>query len=154
MANPKKGRKKVPVETPKSIKVAYHINDKPFRWSFEKCLWKDSCWQDCESLQFFVEHIVFKLQDFETMKWQEILDASGGKSEGHGNNSHWIKTGELSREAKGKILENKYLEDYEKIFSLRLSGKERLLGVVDLDMFFVLLYDAKHKIAPSKLKHT
>lgn len=154
MRNHKKGRKEVPLETPKSIKAIFNLNDAPFRWSFEKCFWKDSCWQDCESLRFFVEHIISKLQDFETMKWQEILDASGGKSEGHGNNSHWIKMGELSREAKEKIFKSKYLEGYEKIFSLRLSGKERLFGVVDLGMFFILWYDARHEFAPSKLKHT
>ena len=78
------------------------------------------------------------------MRWQEILNASGGKSEGHGNNSHFINGTELPTAERRTFIELGYMRDFEKVFSLRLSGKERLIGVVVFNIFKVLWFDANH----------
>lgn len=153
MGNAKQGRKKVPVETPKSIKVAFHLYTEFFRWSFEKCFWGHSGWIDCTNLQFFAERIISKLQDFESMKWQEILESAGGKSEGKGTNNHFINAEKLPKKEKVAFEKRGFKDQFDEVFSLRLSGEERLFGVVDLNKFYVLWYDAEHKFFPVKLKH-
>ncbi|MCR5833118.1 MAG: hypothetical protein K6G55_00470 [Selenomonadaceae bacterium] len=39
-----------------------------------------------------------------------------------------------------------YMRDFEKVFSLRLTGKGRLIGIVDINIFYILWFDAEHKI--------
>ena len=96
----KSGRTKIPIQRPKSIRAGFSLNSSPFKWSFSKSLWEHKCWDDCTGLKFFAENILSKLQNLESQKWQEILNASGGKSEGHGNNNHFIMGDKLPREEK------------------------------------------------------
>ena len=146
MGKSKGGRKKPPqAPTPKSIKPGFNLNKSPFRWSFEKCFWEHKGWQKL-NVQNFAEKIISKLQNFETMIWQKILDPSGGKSEGHGNNNHFVDATQLPKDARKAFVEHNFDEDYEeKVFSLRLSAKERLIGVVDMGVFKILWFDADHE---------
>lgn len=147
----KHGRSKFPGEDQKPTKEKNQRNNKHFAWSLKKCLWEHDGWkQDCDSIQFFAEHIITKLKDFETMTWQEILDASGGKSCGNGNNHHDIPANQLPKNEKIEFIKKKYMEDYEKVFSLRLTGKMRLIGIVDdINIFYILWFDRHHTIFPS-----
>ena len=145
MGREKKLRRKEFQATPKTIKEAFKLNEKLFRWSFEKCHWEHKGWQDFKELRKFVEQVITKLQELEKMSWQEILDASGGKSAGHGNNNHFIGGQKLPAEERRIFIERGYMRDFEKVFSLRLSGKERLIGVVDLNVFKILWYDKEHR---------
>lgn len=141
----KTGRSKKTVGTEKSIRVGYSRNDKHFVWSLDRCLWDHYGWMvHCSSAQFFAEHVISKLKAMERMTWQEVLNASGGKSTGHGNNHHFISAAKLPRREKEQFIKLSYMEDYEEVFSLRLSGRERLIGVVDLNVFYVLWFDANH----------
>lgn len=142
----KRARQCAPKEQLKSLKDAYHLNDKYFKWTFKDCHWNHSGWLACKDLKFFAEHIIDKLQSYEQQTWQEILNASGGKAEGKGNNSHFIIGSQLPRDEKSLFIKSGYMEKYEKVFSLRLTGKERLIGFVDLNVFHVLWFDAEHKI--------
>ena len=141
----KSGRAKIPIQRPKSILEGFSLNSSSFKWSFAKCLWEHKCWENCKGLKFFAENILSKLQNLESQKWQEILNSAGGKSEGHGNNNHFIMGDKLPREEKLIFIKLGYMEKYEKVFSLRLSAKERLIGVVDMNVFYILWYDAEHK---------
>lgn len=145
MAKVKRQREKNFAPSPKSIKKGFQLNDKSFRWSFGNCLWEHKGWNDCGTPKFFVEHIISKLQELEKSTWQEISNASGGKSEGHGNNNHFINGTDLPLEERRTFIELGYMRDFEKVFSLRLSGKERLIGIVDLNVFKILWYDANHE---------
>ena len=138
-------RKIFPKENLKPLREKYSLNDKKFKWSFENCLWQHKGWEDCKNLQQFAENILNKLQNFESQTWQEIFNSSGGKSEGHGNNNHFITGDKLPKEEKFDFIKRGYMAKYEKVFSLRLSAKERLIGFVDLNIFYILWYDAKHK---------
>ena len=143
-----KGRKQKPLPSPapKSIKHAFYLNAVPFKWSLQYCRWEHDGWQvDCKGVQYFVEHVVIKLQTFETQTWQEILNASGGKVEGKGNNNHFISADKLPTEERKVFIGAGYMRNFEKVFSLRLSAKERLIGVVDMNVFRVLWYDAFHR---------
>ena len=91
-------RKNFPKENPKPLREKYSLNDKNFKWTFANCLWENKGWKDCRDLRFFSENILGKLQNFESQKWQEIFDSSGGKAEGHGNNNHFIMGDKLPRD--------------------------------------------------------
>lgn len=143
MVTKKRGRQHAPKEQPKPLKDSFRRNDKPFRWTLAHCFWEYSGWQGL-SLQFFAEHIVNKLQSYEQQTWREILDASGGKAEGRGSNSHFILATELSRQEKAQFIKHGYMGAYDYVFSLRLAAKERLIGVADLNIFHVLWFDPMH----------
>ena len=145
MVTKKFGRTHIPKKQPKLLKDSFSLNDKLFRWTFEHCIWEHCGWRNCIDLKFFADKIIFKLQEYEKQTWQDILNASGGKSEGHGNNNHFINGGALPKAEKEQFIKLKYMEKYEKVFSLRLSAKERLIGFVDLNVFHILWFDANHE---------
>ena len=144
MVAKKHGRQHLPKEQPKPLKDSFHLNEQIFRWTFADCFWEHTGWQNF-SLQFFAEHILNKLQDYEQQTWQEILNASGGKTQGHGNNSHFIAADKLPRNEKMQFIKHGYMEKFDKVFSLRLTGKERLIGFADLNVLHVLWFDANHE---------
>ena len=141
----KSGRCHTPSQRPKLFREKFSLNDSVFKWTFENCLWDHEGWEDCKDLKSFAENILNKLQNLESQKWQEILNASGGKVEGHGNNNHFVTADKLPRNERFVFIKLGYMEKYEKVFSLRLSAKERLIGFVDLNVFHVLWYDAEHR---------
>lgn len=87
--------------------------------------------------------VVSKLKHFESTPWTEI--------ERHG--SHFIAVKDLIPDAK-KRLQLLRLDDTDVLFSLRLSGRERLWGLRSNDVFAVLWWDPEHQICPSEKKHT
>lgn len=102
MVTKKYGRQNLPKPRPKSIKYAFHLNKEIFKWTFANCFWEHKTWKECKEVRFFVEHVIAKLQEYEKQTWQEILNASGGKSTGHGNNNHFISGDELPRAEKSQ----------------------------------------------------
>ena len=145
MGNNKRKRQIFPKAQPKLLKDSFSLNESFFVWTFKDCLWHHAGWIDCTDLKFFADHIICKLQEYEKQRWQEILNASGGKSEGHGNNNHFITADKLPPLEKKEFIRLEYMEMYEKVFSLRLTSKERLIGFVDLNVFHILWFDANHK---------
>lgn len=83
MGKNKKQRQIFPKEQPKLLRDSFHLNTSQFKWTLKNCCWEHSGWKDCDNLQFFSEHIISKLQEYEKQSWQEIFDASGGKAEGN-----------------------------------------------------------------------
>ena len=142
----KHGRKRIAPPAQKSLpsNVAFNLNDKAFKWSLRAAIWEHGGWLKCKDPKFFVDHIISKLQALETQKWQDILDSSGGKSIGHGNNNHFVLASQLPQKEKRAFIQLEYMERFEKVFSLRLSGKERLIGIVDMSRFDILWYDPEH----------
>lgn len=86
-----------------------------------------------------------KLSNFESMTWSEILAKDGG--------SHQVKIDNLSKEAKD-CLEKMGLDDVEQLVSLRLSGKERVWGILAEGILNLLWWDPEHQVCPSLKKHT
>lgn len=88
------------------------------------------------------EFILEKLCSYETMTWDEILKANGGRNQG--NNNHYIEINLFINEAKKRIEELNIFED--SLFSLRLSGKVRLLGILRDGIFTIIWLDNEHEI--------
>lgn len=67
--------------------------------------------------------------------------------------NHHVSTSDLSEKAWRRLKDLK-LEDVEQLFSLRISGKERVWGVLTQGVLEVLWWDPKHEVCPSHKKHT
>ena len=145
----RQGRSQVPSFAQKTLKTGFSRNPERFQWSLEYCCWDHAGWRHVSSLQEFAERIINKLKNLETQTWQEVQNASGGKSPGHGNNSHFINASYLPTDAAQYFEEKGYKDAYDEIFSLRLSGLERLIGVADKAVFRVIWYDPEHKFFPT-----
>jgi hypothetical protein len=102
----------------------------------------DFGWNNIDVNKLFA-YIIPKLQEFESMLWSDI--------EGHRN--HFIPINDICKEAKDRLtVVGK--EDEESLFSLSLSGKERIWGVRESNILKLLWWDPKHKVCPSNKKHT
>lgn len=67
--------------------------------------------------------------------------------------SHNIEVNQIVKDAQRRLEEIRQA-DVDELFSLRLSGKERIWGIVDRNIFKILWWDPKHEICPSAKKHT
>ena len=93
--------------------------------------------------------IISKLRDFEGMTWDEIIKASGGRSQG--NNNHFENISSLIPEAQRRWSDIK-LDEYDQIFSLRLTGTQRLYGILENGVFQIVWFDPSHEIYCTKKK--
>ena len=85
-----------------------------------------------------------KLCDFETMTWAQIKGAAGGRR--HGTNHHSLAiVDDLSDEATRRARALRLGVD--ELFSLRLTGRKRLIGIRSGRHFKVLWYDPEHEVA-------
>lgn len=96
------------------------------------------------SMKALWDEVWKKVRDFETMTWSEVKQTS---------QHHSIEVDRLSKEAR-KRLEEIGQSDVDELFSLRLTGKQRLWGIRDRHIFKVLWFDPGHKVCPSMKKHT
>lgn len=93
-----------------------------------------------------VIYIKEKLSHFETMTWREILlDAK--------KQNHFISVDRLSKNAQDRLIETNQ-DDVEELLSLRLSGKERIWGVLEQGTLNLLWWDPNHQICLSTKKNT
>lgn len=91
-------------------------------------------------------YIKDKLISFESMTWAEIL-VQGKKFH------HTVAITNLSSEAKSRLREINQ-DDVDELVSLRLSGKERVWGILDQGVLTLLWWDPEHQVCPSLKKHT
>jgi hypothetical protein len=122
---------------------------KPPAWAFSRCDMEHKKWSITN--YDFINEIFKKLVDYERMTWQDIQSASGGKRDGNGTNSHFVNVAELSKEARDRLAELK-LYDIDQLFSLRLTAKIRLYGILENGVFYILWYDKEHEIYETKKK--
>jgi len=118
----------------------------------EKLSWQirildfDGLWGWGEMDAKTLKYVHQKLAQFETMTWAEINNPNTG--------CHPIKVRDLCSEAQKRLLEIKVIEFEEELFSLRLSGKERLWGIRERHIFKILWWDPRHEVYPVDKKHT
>lgn len=91
--------------------------------------------------------VICKLKDNEGMTWAQIFSASGGRS--HGTNSHYENVSDLIPEAQKRWADLR-LEEYDRVFSLRLTNFHRLYGILENGVFRIVWFDQTHEIYPTK----
>jgi len=95
------------------------------------------------------DEIVDKLSNYETMTWAEIDSASKSSK---GSRNHFIKVDRMDKKARER-LDELHLT-YDEYYSIALTGKARLFGVLESGIFHVLWYDQNHEVCPTIKRHT
>lgn len=98
-----------------------------------------------ENMAYVFERIL----EYSQRTWNEILLETHDRK----NKSchHSLMFDSLSREAQKNIKKaNLSEENYDKIFSMRLNNKIRIVGLKENDKFVAIWYDENHQFCPSK----
>jgi hypothetical protein len=136
-----------PVDTSKSPRTVvsgeYHHLHPSWRVSLLRMMTPYG-WHEVPSEK--VREIREKLSSFESMSWGEILTRSNGKH-------HEVAVGRIDSGAR-LCLDETRQGDVDSLVSLRLTGKERIWGILELGVLKVLWWDPDHSICPSQKSHT
>ena len=100
-------------------------------------------WSCLEGTAKEFEAVLRRLGSFEGMRWYDII----------GKDSHSIPVNQLSKAAQDRLCA-RGLDDLDEIFSLRIDGPGRIIGILDGHCLKILWWDPRHEVCPSKLKHT
>jgi hypothetical protein len=112
-------------------------------WHFWRFDWEGSWGVVACRTANWRNHIEQHLAAFERMTWGGILEASGGKREGHGNNSHPIPRDHFTRTAQRRLEDKQiYADD---LFSLRLQQTIRIYGVRNGYYLEIVWFDPYHE---------
>lgn len=131
--NPEKSPKSRGIpQTPDGILWSFAVLDRegPFGWS------------KCNPLSTLLD-VLFRKKSIETMRWNDLRQ--GG--------SHEINVSALCKEARDRLVEIK-LDDLDSLYSLRISGANRVWCIRDRNVLRVLWWDPEHLVCPSPLKNT
>ena len=129
-------QRELPLELPDG-RISWHfrlLDETHDSWGW-KGLGRERWWND----------VFPKLKNFETMTWEEIQRASGGRSAG--NNSHFVPILELDKRAQDRLCEL-MRDDLDQLFSLRLSGTQRVWGVRKGTVLQIIWIDLHHEVCP------
>jgi len=97
--------------------------------------------------------ILEKIIHFSMKSWSEIMAERHNSKSKH----HFLSYESLSKEARERVAAL-HLDDHsdddkeDRIFSMRLDGKTRILGLRDGEKFIVKWFDPNHEFAPSSDK--
>jgi hypothetical protein len=94
------------------------------------------------------KHIEEHLKHFESMTWDEIQKASGGKGLGKGNNSHHVEVDKLSKDAQKRLRAAGVNTDT--VFSLRCENCVRIYGVRQGACLSILWLDPYHAMGDGR----
>jgi hypothetical protein len=111
-------------------------------YKLEMC--KPYGWHEIDRAVF--DRIKDRLIAFESMTWREIL--IDGKKRHHS-----VKTDLICKDARQRLAELQ-LDDYDRLLSLSLSGRERIWGIFSQGVLGILWWDPNHEVCPSLLKNT
>ena len=113
-------------------------------WRFKRVFLNHRWAIDLDNGNRFIKSILPKLISYETQTWQEIVGTPKGR--GDGSKSHSVSIVNLCQEAQKLLQDNNiYIDD---LFSLRLTGKERVWGILENGVLDIIWYDSDHEICP------
>lgn len=95
---------------------------------------------------FFWNYLVPKLKNIESTKWHEFEKETFGRN--NKSKHHWVKVTDLIKKAQHRLCELK-LDDYEELYSIRLTGTQRIWGIRFQNYYKLLWFDFNHSICPS-----
>lgn len=130
-----------------SVNPDSYLAERPL-WSFRRMDLSHPKWSIGKCPDVYGD-IIEKLRAFEGMTWGEIIGASGGRS--HGTNNHFNDVSSFCKAARDRLIYLR-MEDYDRLFSIRLSGTKRLYGILEQGVFFIVWYDPDHEVYPTQDK--
>lgn len=114
-------------------------------WQLTRLDWDGPWGWNRVDMSSWRERIYPKLKSFESMKWTEVKKAK--------KHNHSVQVSGFAKKARDRIVELG-LGEYDELFSMRLSSKERIYGILSKGVLAVIWYDPDHKVYPSNLRHT
>lgn len=88
--------------------------------------------------------VLGRFRAFESMTWEQIDGPTG---------SHAVEPWKLSKPAQRRLREI-HQDDASELFSLRITGRCRVWGILDEHILRILWWDPEHQVCPSPRKHT
>lgn len=138
-------------QSEKKSHQAVHFNDRKDKhpvWKFCLVDW-DAPWKGWKELNADGwQKFINKLGQFESCTWGQIEDGDPN------NSSHLVATTNCPNPEVLKRLQDIKQDDTDYLFSLRLSSRERIYGILDGPVLKILWYDPEHAIWPSPKKNT
>lgn len=95
---------------------------------------------------FFWHYLFPLLKQIESKKWHELEKETFGRK--NKSKHHWVDIKDIIKPAQNRLLELK-MDDHEQIYSLRLTGTQRIWGIRQQNYFRLLWFDFDHDICPS-----
>ena len=93
-----------------------------------------------------LREILEKLGHWEKKTWAQVLTEDPDAQ-------HDVEVPRLIKDAQDR-LKKIHLEDYDSLFRFRFGGRERLWGIRQENIFYLLWWDPRHEVCPSTKKHT
>jgi hypothetical protein len=93
-----------------------------------------------------LRYIQEKLANFETMTWSQILVQDRQRN-------HSVAVHKLCKAARDRLTQLQQ-DDVDELVSLRLSGRERIWGILEEGVLRLLWWDPDHNVCPAVKKHT
>jgi hypothetical protein len=119
-------------------------------WSFVCCDFDHERWGLCKD-SGSLEDLFKRLKAFEGQKWGQILtDTTGRKSN---TKSHPIPVHTIEKEAQERLIELN-LDDSDVLYSLSITGRKRLWGIMLNRTFCILWFDREHEVYKAEKRHT
>ncbi len=98
-------------------------------------------WNQFDSLQ--IQEVFQKILESQKLTWQDLRN----------NGSHFVDIRDLCSQAQKRLVQLQK-EDLDQLFSLRLTGRKRIWGIKEGNIFWLLWWDPEHQVCPSQKKHT
>lgn len=118
-----------PQQSPRSLSPAWRIASMQWQHPYG--------WHEVGSEK--LHEIRSKLINFERLTWHEIL----------GHNNHPVSVSSLNKEAQKRLTDLK-LDDVDELVSLRLTGRQRVWGILEGNIYTILWWDPEHDVCPWK----
>lgn len=135
---------------PRKIQNPNSFYDQTPVWSFSRCDFEHSKWGICKDGSC-IESILKRLSSFEGQTWKEIFSDTSGRN---GNTKHHqIETYKIIKEAQERLT-GIGMGQYDTLYSMSISGKIRMWGVISQGVFMIIWIDRNHEICPSHKRHT
>lgn len=152
----KKNKKTKQAFTPKAEKKTVQATDPgeydklKASWRFHRS-WKETSYPlSVNNWQEWENNILPKLIDYQTMTWAEIKSET--KSHGRGSKSHNVGISGLTKAGREELKRLNMYDETEEIFSLRLDGTKRIIGILDRGVLEILCYTPKHEFTETSKK--
>jgi hypothetical protein len=87
--------------------------------------------------------VLQRMRELESMTWHAITDTG----------SHFIAASSLGRRARERLMEIQQ-DDVDQVYSVRVTGRRRIIGIRDGGVLRILWWDPEHEVCPAPKKHT
>ena len=114
------------------------------KWSFAKCDIQHERWGIFKNAEYLAGMLA-RFKEWERGTWKDILTTTSGRKAN--TQSHPMPVEILDKEAQKRLVDLN-LDEYDTIYSLAITGRQRVWGIMieETGTFQLLWYDPNHEI--------